>query len=99
MSPDVKWLEKALFAELYPLLRPLVRDDREVREVFGSNSSKSTKFGAHIDYTLLFQILMGAKKRVPWDHRHGDVMNGRHLEWPPPVFSKLNQALNYRIRL
>ena len=76
----------------------IVRAVREVRVVFGSNSSKSTKFGTHIDYTLLFQILMGAKKRVPWDRHHSDVMDGRHLEWPPPVIFKLNQALNYKIR-
>ena len=45
--------------------------------IFGSNSSKSTKFSPHISYTLLFRFLMGVKKGVPWDWNLSKIQNGR----------------------
>ena len=39
--------------------------------VFGSDSSKITKFGTHIDQAILFRFLKGAKTSDPWSRHIG----------------------------
>ena len=44
----------------------IVRDVRALWELFGSDSSNSTKFGPYVAHTILFRFLTGAKTGTFW---------------------------------
>ena len=45
---------------------------------FGSDSSKSTKFGPEIAHAILFRFLMGAKTGASRGRHIGEIQNGHH---------------------
>ena len=52
---------------------------RDISDFFCSDSSKSTKFGPYVIYTMLLQFLTGAKMGIPWGCHIGKIQYGRHL--------------------
>ena len=49
----------------------IVRAVRAAYIVFGSHSSKSTKFGTNVAQAILFRFLKGAKTSDPWSRHIG----------------------------
>ena len=70
------------------LVTPNIRTSQECWGFLVHLFSKSAKFGPHVNYTILFRFLTGAKKGAPRSRHIGKIQNGRHLSAKSSVVCK-----------
>ena len=56
----------------------LVRGVRAIKGLFGSHSSKSTKFSPEVAHVILIGFFMGAKTGASWGRHIGKIQHGHH---------------------
>jgi len=81
---------------LQVLWRGIVEAVRATLGSFGSDSSKSTKFGPDIPYTIPFRFFEGAKKSDTRGRHIGKIQYGRQSLQPQVVF-KQRKGVKWRV--